>query len=148
MLARRRAISPAGALVWGGGALALTFALAAPDLDSLYQESQVRSGVSDSIAAVRPLQQEIEASWLASGVFPPPIDYTPVRSYLGATFLDAVNLSATNGRLRLLLGPAVSEISGKIILLAPTVDAAQHIQWMCIPVDVPAKYLPPECLNR
>ncbi len=148
MLARRSATSPRGALVLGGGALALMFTLAAPDLDTLYQESQVRFGLAESIAAVKPLQQEIEATWLASGVFPPQIDYTPVRSYLGATFLDAVNLSATNGRLRLLLGPAVSELSGKAILLAPTVDAAQHIQWLCIPVDVPARYLPPDCLNR
>lgn len=148
LLARRKAASPIGALALGGGALGLVVALMAPDLRTLYQESEVRSRLAESIAAVRPLQLEIEAAWLASGVLPAQVDYTPAVSYFNATILDTVNLSPASGRLRLLLGPALSELSGKVILLAPTVDAAQHVQWLCIPVDVPAKYLPSECINR
>ena len=148
LLTKRRAASPLGAFVLGGGTLAVVVARALPDLDALPQEFQLRAGVAESLAAVKPLQREIEANWRAFGTFPSQIDYAPVRSYLGAAFLDAVHLSPVNGRLRLLLGPAMSELSGKVILLAPTVDAAQHIQWLCIPVDVPAKYLPAQCRNR
>jgi len=101
LLAKRRAASPLGALVLGGGTLAVVVALALPDLDALHQEFQLRAGVAESLAAVKPLQREIEANWRAFGTFPSQIDYAPVRSYLGAAFLDAVYLTPVNGRLRL-----------------------------------------------
>ena len=37
------------------------------------------------------------------------------------------------------------DLSGKTILLAPTVTATQQMRWVCIPVDIPTKYLPQEC---
>jgi hypothetical protein len=135
------------ALLLGGGALALLLALAVPRLLILHDEHLVRGRVAASLAAVRPLQRQVEESWRHSRSIPRQPDYAAVQGYRGATFLDTVNLSPINGRLRLDLGPATTELSGKTILLAPALDSREKIQWLCIAIDVPAKFLPQECRN-
>ena len=54
-------------------------------------------------------------------------------------------MSPTTGRVRVSLGPSVPAVAGKQILLAPAVDDARGVQWMCVPVDIPARYLPESC---
>ena len=48
-------------------------------------------------------------------------------------------------RVRVSLGPAVPGAAGKSIVLAPTVDDQQRVQWMCVPIDIPPRYLPEAC---
>ena len=48
-------------------------------------------------------------------------------------------------QVRIALGPTVPELSGKTILLSPSRGADDHVQWLCVPVDIPARYLPKEC---
>jgi hypothetical protein len=59
LLARRKATSPAGALVLGGGALALLIALAAADWTANFQRLQDGFGATGSHAARLSLQREI-----------------------------------------------------------------------------------------
>jgi hypothetical protein len=59
--------------------------------------------------------------------------------------LDELSLNPATGRLRLSLGPAVPQLWGKTLLLAPALDVFQRVRWYCIPIDIPAKYLPKEC---
>ena len=47
--------------------------------------------------------------------------------------------------MRVSLGPAVPGAAGKAIVLAPTVDDQQRVQWMCVPIDIPPRYLPEAC---
>ncbi len=61
----------------------------------------------------------------------------------GAAPIRLVGVSPASGRLRLEL--ELPELRGKSILLAPAVDPQQHVQWICVPVDVPRKYLPQDC---
>ena len=49
------------------------------------------------------------------------------------------------GRIRLALGAAVPVLDGKTILLAPARGDNDRWHWLCIPVDIPARYLPKEC---
>jgi hypothetical protein len=62
LLARRKATSPTGALVLGGGALALLIALAAADWTANFQRFQEGAGATGSSAAELPLQREIAAN--------------------------------------------------------------------------------------
>ena len=39
----------------------------------------------------------------------------------------------------------VPELAGRTILLAPRRDAQDRVQWLCVPVDIPHRYLPKAC---
>jgi len=119
--------------------------LAAPNLHALYKEHVVRTRLAESLVAVRPLQRQIEESIQRFGALPRTPDYAVMLAHRGAMLLEDVNLSPTTGRLRLVLGPTVAELDGTAILLAPSVDARQRVNWLCIPVGIPQAYLPAEC---
>jgi hypothetical protein len=72
-------------------------------------------------------------------------NYEIVERQLGSDFLAAVNVSLESGRVRLALGPLIPELSGRSILLAPALDRDERVRWICVPVDIPARYLPHEC---
>ncbi len=148
LLAGGRPTSVGAALLLGGGAMVLALGIGVPRLQSLFQEHIVRGRVSEGLLAVAPLQRQVEDSWQRLGLIPHQPDYAAVVENQGASWIDTVNLNSATGRVRLILGPALSELSGKAILLAPAIDPRQHVTWMCIPVDVPAKFLPQECIRR
>ena len=135
------------ALVFGGAALALLLAVAVPGLRVLYDQHVVRGQVAAGLAAVAPLQRQVEESWQRSASIPRRPDYAAVQAQRGATFLDTVDLSPASGRVRLVLGSALGELAGKALLLAPAVDARQQIHWYCIAVDTPERFLPQDCRN-
>jgi hypothetical protein len=47
--------------------------------------------------------------------------------------------------VRLALDSSIPELSGRSILLAPAIDRWLQVRWICIPVDIPERYLPQEC---
>jgi hypothetical protein len=59
--------------------------------------------------------------------------------------LQALTLNPATGRLRLSLGPSVPELWGKTLVLAPALDVFQRVVWFCVPIDIPARFLPKEC---
>jgi hypothetical protein len=145
LLASRTPIALGSAAMLGAAAVAFAFYASAPRLQAAHADRVVRSVVAEGLAALEPLKRQVEAGWALASPFPPMPDYTIVRSQRAARLLEAVSLSPANGRLRLALGELVPELSGRSILLAPTIDREQHVRWICIPVDVPARYLPEEC---
>lgn len=148
VVAANKPASPSAAILLGGAAVAVMLAFAVPRLSTLYDDLGVRIGVAESIAAMRPLQMQIEESVLrATAVLPEP-DAAAIRTRLGRSLIDTIHLSPINGRLRLVLGPELPELTGKMILLVPTEDSRRRVEWLCIPIGVLAKYLPPECRNR
>ena len=148
IVAANKPASLPAAILLGGWAVATMLAFAVPRLHALYDELDMRIGVAESLAAMRPLQTQIEESFLRAKTIPPEPDAAAIRTRLGRALIDTVSLSPINGRLRLVLGPALPELSGKMILLVPMEDPRQRVEWLCIPIDVLAKYLPPDCRNR
>ncbi|MGZ8203195.1 MAG: DUF2628 domain-containing protein, partial [Burkholderiales bacterium] len=145
MLTTRKPTSVGSALLLGGGVLAVTFGGAADKLREAYLDHAVRVTIAESMSAVRWLQQEVEEQWWRFGVTTRPPEAIRQLARASAPDLTDVNVSETNGRVRLGLGRSIPELAGKAILLAPSVDAWHRVHWLCIPIDIPQKYLPKEC---
>jgi Protein of unknown function (DUF2628)/Pilin (bacterial filament) len=123
----------------------LTASFLAPHVYALYENHSVRARLAQSLAAIKPLQREIEESWERSNAIPRTLEQAAAALRTGGDLVDSVNFNPLNGRLRVALGAGITELAGKNILLAPVVDAAQGVQWLCIPVDIAPKYLPWQC---
>ena len=145
ILASRNPVSFAAAMLLGGGAIVLAGSLIAPSVRVAWFEHEVRVKVSAALASVRPMQQQVEESWDRFQAIPRKLDVDALRVQAATAFFEEVSFRPASGRLRLGLGSSIPELFGRSILLAPAVDPLQRIQWMCIPVDIPAKYLPKEC---
>jgi hypothetical protein len=115
-----------------------------PSLQSAYTDHVVRSRVAEGLAAIQPLQRQIEEWFVARSPSDVP-KFEAAETRPGAEYLEAVNVSLASGRVRLALGPLIPELSGRSILLAPAMDRRQQVRWICIPVDIPARYLPQAC---
>jgi hypothetical protein len=142
-LSRCDVVAPLAAAV-AATTMLLTLGATVPRIESAYADAVVRSRIADGLAAVAPLQRQLEG-WFLSRL---PADAPPpevVESQPGALALAAVNVSPESGRVRLALGSWIPELAGRSILLAPAIDRRLRVQWICIPVDVPEKYLPQEC---
>jgi hypothetical protein len=53
-----------------------------------------------------------------------------------------------NGRLRLTFAPSIAALAGKSLVLAPVIDAQQRLHWLCVPIDIAPRLMPPECRRR
>jgi hypothetical protein len=147
LLARRSPTSITAGLLLGGGALLLAANVVAPSVRVAWFEHEVRMKVTAALASVQPLQQQIEENWNRFRAVPLKIDVDTLRVQAAAAFFDEVSFRPANGRLRLGLGESIPELFGRSILLAPAVDSLERLRWLCIPIDIPAKYLPKECRN-
>jgi len=145
LLSARKSTSFRGALLFGGGAVALAFAPIAPLVHSAYEDHAVRAQIEASLSALSPLQREVEEQWSNLASIGRPLADTALVARRWTQFLDEVSVNPLSGRLRLGLGPSIPELWGKTILLAPATDWLQRIHWTCIPVDIPKRYLPKEC---
>ena len=110
-----------------------------------YTEHAVRAHVAETIASVKPVQAEVGQA--IEQLERPPVQRTevPLSPAAWAHVLDELSLNPSTGRLRLSLGPAVPELWGKTLLLAPALDVFHRVRWFCIPIDIPERYLPKEC---
>ena len=133
------------AALFGVGTLLFVGSLAGPRLQTAYHEHGMRAKIAQAISAVKPLQRQVEDAWARTRSIPQRPDYGAVRAQEGYALVQAVDLNASNGRVRLDLGSAVPELEGKSILLAPAVDAWQKLRWLCIPIDIPVSYVPTAC---
>ncbi len=147
LLAKHRPTSLVAALLMGGGALLMTGGLILPGMRGAWIEHEVRTQVAAALKSVRPLQQQIEDGWDRFRAVPGKLDVDALRVQAAAALLAEVSFRPANGRLRLGLGVSIPALAGRSILLAPSVDPMQRVQWTCIPIDIPVKFLPKECLN-
>ena len=145
LLSARKSTSLCGALLLGGGAIALALAPVAPSVHNAYADHAVRAQIAASLSALSPWQQEVEERWSNLSSIGRPWADTALVARRWTQFLDDVSVSPISGRLRLGLGPSIPELWGKTILLAPATDWLQRIHWTCIPIDIPQRYLPKEC---
>jgi Pilin (bacterial filament)/Protein of unknown function (DUF2628) len=148
LLARGSPTSLAAGLLLGGATLMLAAGIVEPSLRGAWFEHEVRAKVAAALATVQPLQEQVEDSWNRVRAIPLKLDVDALRIQAATAFFDEVSFRPANGRLRLGMGRSIPELFGRSILLVPAVDASQQIQWMCIPVDIPAKFLPKECRKK
>ena len=144
-LSKRRPTSTAAALLAGGGAIVAMLAVVVPPLYAAYVELNVRSQLSQALASLQELEDDIEATWQSARLLPRQTDNPALRSHAAAVLIEDVHVNPRTGRVRLALGPAIPELAGKTILLAPARGETNHWHWMCVPVDIPARFLPKEC---
>jgi hypothetical protein len=144
LLANRSPVAPGAAVLLGGVATMISFFVAAPNLQTAVADRVVRAHVAEALATLQPLQRQIEDGWgvVTSSLTAPNYEIEWQR---GADFLEAVSVSPENGRVRLALGPSIPELTGRWILLAPALDRDERVRWICVPVDIPARYLPQAC---
>jgi hypothetical protein len=133
------------ALLLGTGILLCVGSLIGSRLHVAYHAHTLRGALSQVIAAVAPLQRQVEEQWTRSGAIPFAPDYEAVRTNPSLRLVAAVDLNRNNGRVRIDLGDAVPELEGRSILLAPALDAWQKLHWLCVPIDIPAAYVPASC---
>ena len=145
LLASHRSTSLLAALTFGCGALAVAFSPVAPRVSAAYGEHMVRAQIAASLSALSPLKREVEERFSYLSAMPRPLAEAALAARRWTEFLDDVSVSPLTGRLRIALGPAIPELWGKTILVAPATDWLQRIHWTCIPVDIPRNYLPKEC---
>ena len=144
LLGIRSPVAPGAAVLLGGTATMIALFVAAPNLQTAVADRVVRAHVAEALAALQPLQRQIEDGWgsVTSSLIAPNYEIEWQR---GADFLAAVSVSPENGRVRVALGPSIPELTGRWILLAPTLDRDERVRWICVPVDIPARYLPQAC---
>ena len=143
ILGERTPIALGSALLLGSVAIMSSLMVVAPVLQTAVADRVVRTRVAEALAALRPLQRQIENGWGVAKM-----SLAPNRELVGqfgSDFLAAVNVSLESGRVRLGLGPLIPQLSGRSILLAPAIDRDERIRWICVPVDIPTRYLPHEC---
>ncbi len=149
MLAEQNPTSVANALLLGFASVALWLAVALPQLETRLDERRVRSRVAASIAAVAPLQKLVDESRQQGAALPVASGADALApEAIGTTGLAEVSIAPRNGRLRLTFGSEFAPLAGKSLLLAPSLDANQQLHWLCVPVDIPPRLLPPECRHR
>ena len=117
------------------------------DLLNAWHEHTVRQQVIATLAAVRSVEHDVETNWQTARLVPRQTGALTSGS-VARHLVEDVDVSPENGRLRVRFGPSVPELNGKAILLAPIRNAQQQVRWLCVPVDIPAAYLPPRCQRR
>jgi hypothetical protein len=134
------------AVLLGAGLLLCIGSVIGPRLQSAYHAHDMRARLEQVIAAVMPLQRQVEDYWARVHAIPRLPDYDAVRTQRAYALVDRVNLNARNGRVRIDLGGSMPELQGRSILLAPAVDAWQKLHWLCVPIDIPVAYVPATCV--
>ena len=115
-----------------------------PVFKSAYSDHLVKTRIAESIAAMRPLQRQLEEWFMSRSPDDAPA-FAMAETPVDTSQLDKVNVSLVNGRVRLAIDSSIPELSGRSILLAPAIDRWLQVRWICIPVDIPERYLPNEC---
>jgi hypothetical protein len=129
----------------GTGTLLFIVSLIGPRLQLAHHAHTVQLKLEQVMAAVRPLQRQVEEGWLQARSIPQRPDYHAVQAHEGYTMVEGVDLNPKNGRVRVDLGDSVPELQGRAILLAPAIDAWQKLRWLCIPIGIPTAYIPAAC---
>ena len=144
-LVKRGATDILLALLLGVGTLLFVGSLIGPRLQIAYHAHEMRVKLQQVMAAVKPLQRQVEHDWALTRSIPQRPDYGAVRTHDAFALVDGVDLNPRNGRVRVDFGDAVPELQGRSLLLAPAVDAWQKVSWLCVPIDIPTAYVPAAC---
>jgi hypothetical protein len=144
-LSASRPTSVLAAVCLGGGAMLVAASWLLPHFAEDFAERDLRERLVETLAAARGLQDDIAATWPTARLVPMQLRHPAVAAQAQAAAIEDVDVNPFSGRVRLALGPALRQLWGKTILLAPSRDSTGEMRWLCVPIDIPARYLPPEC---
>jgi len=144
-LSKVRPTSLAAAILLGGGAIVLTIAALEPPIRAEYVAHAAREAVTRALASLRGVQEAVEAARDRSGTIAHARNVGRELAASDGRYVGDVAVDAVSGRVRVALGAGVPGAAGKSIVLAPTLDAAERVQWVCVPIDIPPRYLPEAC---
>lgn len=144
-LSKRAPTSIPAALLLGGGGLVAMTAVVVPPLVEAYTALAVRTQIAQALHAVRGLENEIEATWSTARLLPRQTHHAGIRAHDAAALIDEVHVHPRSGRIRIAFGGTVPALSGKTLLLAPARDMDNRWHWLCVPVDIPSRWLPAHC---
>ncbi|MFN6993688.1 MAG: pilin [Aquincola tertiaricarbonis] len=105
-----------------------------------YQDYTVRAKTSELILAGSSAKNGITEAFNVSGSLPGATSFTPesqATKYVASVGWDGSKVTVT-------ASTAESKISGKTLLLTPTVSGSQ-LTWACTAGTIDAKYLPASC---
>lgn len=143
-LAQSVPTSPASAIALGGGAIVLAVTLLGPPIRAEYIAHAARDAVTATLASLRIVQEAVESAWDRTGTLAHARNVGWLLAQNDGAYVGDVAVNSA-GRVRVSLGPSVPGAAGKSIVLAPIVDDQKRVNWMCVPVDIPAHYLPEAC---
>ena len=145
LLGERTPIALGSAAGLGGVAIMASLFVAVPNLQTAVADRVVRTHVAEALAALQPLQRQVEEAWgfARSSLSAPNIEILGRKR--DPDVAGAVTVNLDSGRVRLALGPSIPELSGRSILLAPAIDGQERVHWICVPIDIPTRYLPQAC---
>ena len=103
------------------------------------------TGPFDALGALREIEDDVERGWKVSRLLPKQSDHPGLRAHPASSLVSEVHADPATGRLRVVLSDAIAPLAGKTLLVAPTRDARDRWRWMCVPVEIAERYLPPEC---
>jgi hypothetical protein len=138
-------VSPFAAALCGSLAAALWIGGVGPVLTTAYEEHAVRVKVGKALAALAPVQAQVEESWSALRHWPRQGLGLELPSRAGAVLFDEISVDRDSGRVKLSVGASIPELAGRAILLAPAVDRSNRLQWFCVPIGIPDRFLPQAC---
>lgn len=144
-LSKVRPTSLTAAILLGGGAIVLTAAALGPPIRSEYVAHAAREAVTRALASLRGVQEAVEAARDRSGTIAHARNVGRELAASDGRYVGDVAVDAVSGRVRVALGAAVPGAAGKSIVLAPTLDAAERVQWVCVPIDILPRHLPEAC---
>lgn len=138
-------VSPVAAALLGSLAAALWVGALGPLLTTAYGEHAVRVKVTKALAGLAPIQRQVEDSWRAFRHWPRQGLGFELPGRAGAVLFDEISVDRESGRVRLSVGASIPELAGRAILLAPAIDRSDRLQWFCVPVGIPDRFLPQPC---
>ncbi|CAG0992281.1 hypothetical protein BURK1_02334 [Burkholderiales bacterium] len=144
-LSQRKPTSLAAAIAFGGGSIVVAATLLWPPIRAEYVAHAARDAVATALASLTVVQDAVESAWDRTGTFAHARNVALLVAQNDRRYVEDVAVSPSSGRVRVSLGPSVPGAAGKSILLAPAVDEDRQVRWMCVPVDIPTRYLPPAC---
>ena len=144
-LATRSPTSMVAAFLLGGGGILAMLAVVVPPLHDAYVDLGIRTRVGQALQSVQGIEDEIEAEWYTARMLPHQTYHPALRAHQGADLIDDVHVHPATGRIKLALGANIPALDGKTILLAPARDMDNRWRWLCIPVDIPPRWLRSEC---
>ena len=88
ILSARRQTAPVTAFAVGSAVVALLLKVTVPELSAIYDQHVVRGNVAAGLAAVAPLQRQVEDQWGRTGSIPRRPDYSAVVAQRNADYVD------------------------------------------------------------
>lgn len=107
-----------------------------------YQDYTTRARIAEALTFGSSATEAVANYYSRHQEVPSNLEITGFNTPIPA-FLKEISVNDQTGAVTITV--ASPPVSGKSILLVPSIDSTSHISWSCMSPDIPNKYLPPKC---